>query len=179
MRYHGNRRVIQSKQLCCIKVCRSLWTSYLKILPSDFWHLYEEMIQVILQNPSPNSFQSWTECIIWISHKCFFRVLNYWETCSVRWNINISTSTKKKENKLNLLPIHRHNKSSATSILLLLQKELSSGWRRKCFPAPFSFASPAPPLSANRSWSSASRGSVLEFMWELFELNICLVSNNA
>lgn len=59
------------------------------------------------------------------------------------------------------LPIHKHITSSPTSIFLLVQNEFSSsGLARKCFPAPFSFPSPAPPLSANRSWSSASRGSV-------------------
>lgn len=60
------------------------------------------------------------------------------------------------------LPTQRHIRSNPTSIFLLVQNELSSsGWPRKCVPAPFSFPSPVPPLSANRSWSSASRGSVL------------------
>ncbi|KAF3846237.1 hypothetical protein F7725_003315, partial [Dissostichus mawsoni] len=55
----------------------------------------------------------------------------------------------------------------------MVQNELSSsGWERKCFPPPFSFPSPAPALSANRSWSSASRGSVLPCV--PVELNFCM-----
>lgn len=54
-----------------------------------------------------------------------------------------------------------------------MQNELSSsGWPRKCVPAPFSFPSPVPPLSANRSWRSASRGSVL--LWVPVGLNVCM-----
>lgn len=71
------------------------------------------------------------------------------------------------------LPTKRHSRSNPTSILRLVQSELSSsGWRRKCVPAPFSLPSPAPPLSASRSWSSPSRGSVLLLL--PVEVNCCM-----
>lgn len=71
------------------------------------------------------------------------------------------------------LPTKRHSRSNPMSILRLVQSELSSsGWRRKCVPAPFSLPSPGPPLSASRSWSSPSRGSVLLLL--SVEVNCCM-----
>lgn len=74
------------------------------------------------------------------------------------------------------LPTSKQIRSKTTSIFLLVQKERSSSGRvRNCFPAPFSFPSAAPPLSASRIWSSASRGSMLSCVPEF---NFCMFSHS-